>query len=112
MARTRLETVYTPESSSLGDELMAGRAISEERSDQNAIPPGKAQSAFAQLLALSLKSLSQRAVVALSSLVDLALISSAFVLWLNVMQQPSVLQLVGIGMYAVFMLVVLWLRNR
>jgi hypothetical protein len=70
------------------------------------------QSAFASLLAVSLKALSQRALVALASLVDLALIASAFVLWLNVIQQPSVLQLVGIGMYATFILVAIWARSR
>jgi hypothetical protein len=71
-----------------------------------------AQSTFTSLLTVSLKALSQRAIVALASLVDLALIASAFVLWLNVIQQPNILQLVGIGMYAAFILVAIWARSR
>ena len=82
--------------------------------DEPEAPPvaPRGQSAFASLLALSLKALSQRALTAAASLVDLALIASAFVLWLNVIQQPSVLQLVGIGMYAGFILVSIWIRRR
>ena len=72
----------------------------------------RGEAAFANLLAMSLRALSQRALIALASLVDLALIASAFVLWLNVIREPSVLQLVGVGMYAAFILMCVFIRHR
>lgn len=98
MARTRLEAVDVAE---------LGIATSDPAENDH-----QRQSAFASLLALSLKALSQRALVAVASLVDLALIASAFVLWLDVIQQPNVLQLVGIGMYAAFILTAIYARSR
>ena len=74
--------------------------------------PSRKDDAFTGLLALSLKALSQRALIALSSLVDLLLIAAAFVLWLNVMAEPTVLQLIGVGMYAAFTLLALWMRRE
>jgi hypothetical protein len=61
---------------------------------------------------LALKALSQRALVAIAALADLALIASAFALWLAVISNPSVLQLVGVGLYAVFVLFAMWLRGK
>ncbi len=75
-------------------------------------PPPRAESALTGLLALSLRALSQRALVALSSLVDLALIASCFVLWLRAMDSPSTLQLMGLGGYSIFILVALWVRRK
>ena len=72
----------------------------------------RGDTAFANLLAVSLRALSQRAVIALASLVDLALIASAFVLWLKVIREPTVLQLGGIGMYAAFILIAIYARKR
>jgi hypothetical protein len=63
------------------------------------------------MLMMALRALSQRTVVALASLVDLALAGSVFVLWLLVIAQPTQLQLVGLGMYGAFILVCLWLRR-
>lgn len=101
MARSRLVPVDASELDATSPELSAHPAHDAE-----------ADSPFAKLLFLSLKSLSQRAVVALSSLVDLAMIASAFVLWLNVMSGPTTLQLVGLGMYACFILAALWAKRR
>ena len=64
------------------------------------------------MLLTALKALSQRTIIALASLVDLALMSSAFALWIMVIAQPSVLQLVAIGGYALFVLVALYMRRR
>jgi|HubBroStandDraft_3_1064219.scaffolds.fasta_scaffold1316263_1 hypothetical protein len=72
----------------------------------------RSEATFANLLAVSLRALSQRAVIALASLVDLALIASAFVLWLKVIREPTVLQLGGIGMYAAFILIAIYARKR
>jgi hypothetical protein len=72
----------------------------------------RSEATFANLLAVSLRALSQRAVIALASLVDLALIASAFVLWLKVIREPTVLQLGGIGMYAAFILTAIYARKR
>jgi hypothetical protein len=71
----------------------------------------KAESAFTNLLFTSLKALSQRTVVALASLVDLALIGSAFALWLLIIANPTPLQLTGVAGYAVFVLCSLWMRR-
>ena len=68
--------------------------------------------ALTGMLMLALKALSQRTIVALGSLVDLALASSVFVMWLMVIAQPSVLQLVGLGGYAFFVLVSLYMRRQ
>lgn len=76
-----------------------------------AAPPRDVQ-ALTGMLMMALKALSQRTVVALASLVDLALASSVFVLWLLVISQPSTLQLIGLGGYALFVLVALYMRRR
>ena len=67
--------------------------------------------AITNMLMIALKALSQRTIVALASLVDLALAASVFVLWLIVIATPSVLQLVGLGIYAGFVLIALFMRR-
>ncbi len=94
MAQTRLQTIEVAEVES---------AVQ---------PTASRETALGSLLMMSLKALSQRALVALASLVDLALIASAFVIWRSVMGEPSVLQLVGVGMYAAFILTALYTRHR
>ena len=74
--------------------------------------PSRQEQQLLSMLMLSLKALSQRTVVALASLTDAAMIASAFVMWLMVIEQPSTLQLVGVGGYALFILLVLYLRRR
>lgn len=106
MAQTRLQPVEIPPG-----EITSVR-IEGDNSPSVSRETPRGESALISLLLLATKSLSQRALVALGSLVDLALIASAFVLWLNVISEPSVLQLVGIGMYAVFILASVWTRHR
>lgn len=67
---------------------------------------------YTDLLALSLKALSQRAMVAFASLFTLMLAASAFWLWLSILPQPSPSQLIGVGMYAVFCLILEFVRRR
>ncbi len=65
-----------------------------------------------EMLTIALKALSQRFVVALSSLFGLALASSVFALAWKVMPNPSIETLVGLGLYAWFVLSLIYLRYR
>jgi len=58
----------------------------------------------AAALMLALKALSQRALVAFHSLFTLLLAGSAFALWWRTLPDPSVFQLVGLSIYAAFVL--------
>jgi len=82
---------------------------------QDELPPqprsSATQDALTGLLFTSLKALSQRTIVALASLVDLALIGSAFALWLLIIADPTPPQLIGVGGYAVFVLIALYMRR-
>lgn len=65
------------------------------------------------LLLLSLKALSQRALVAISSLFTFAAVGSAWWLFDNdIPADPSVRQLIGLTLYSGFLLAVLWIRRK
>lgn len=55
------------------------------------------------VILFALKALSQRALIALESLFTLITVGSAFWLWMSI-PEPNVHQLVGLGMYAAFVL--------
>lgn len=74
--------------------------------------PSRAQAVGTDLLMLGLRALSQRAVVALASLVDFAILASVFALLLMVVERPSMMQLIALAGYAMFALVALWMRRR
>ena len=82
------------------------RIISDE--DDPKRPPSKTDQALEaagmQALMLGLGALSKRAVIALQSLFVLLATASAFILWWAVMPNPTVLQLVGLSIYALFVL--------
>lgn len=59
-----------------------------------------------QTLMLGLSALSKRALDALSRLFTLLTVACAFILWWAVMPNPTVLQLIGLGMFGVFVLAV------
>lgn len=59
----------------------------------------------AQMLAVALKALGNRALIALASLFTLLTVGSVFGLWMSI-PEPTVTQLVGMGMYAVFVLLI------
>lgn len=60
---------------------------------------------------LALSALSQRTIVALGQLFTLLTVASAFVLWF-VTPEPTVYQLVKLGLYALFVLGANWIVRR
>ncbi len=66
----------------------------------------------AEMLALALKGLSQRAAIALSSLFTAAGLLSAWWLWSSILPQPTDRQLVGVTLYAVFLLALEFVRRK
>lgn len=65
-----------------------------------------------QLLLLSLKALSQRALVTIGNLMTCGLVASAWVLWWSVLGNPTGLQLIGLGGYAFFVFLIDVARRR
>ena len=61
---------------------------------------------------LALKALSQRAIVAVSELFTLLTAGSVCYLWLQVLPQPTMIQLESVSIYSVFILVLHLLRRR
>jgi CHASE2 domain-containing sensor protein len=68
--------------------------------------------ANAEMLLLALKALSQRTLTAITNAMTLLLVGSAWMLWWRVLPEPSVPQLVGLGGYAVFVLLIDVVRRR
>jgi hypothetical protein len=100
--RSRLQAVGDPEQIEMSEPDIS-------------VPPKPnpvAQAAIAAGLMLALRTLSQRALVALAAMADLMMIASTFILWLLVISNPTTLQLVGVGLYAAFILVAIYGRNR
>jgi hypothetical protein len=80
------------------------RIISEDETEKPSRTDRALESVGMQTLLLGLGALSKRAIVALQSLFVLLATASAFTLWWSVLPSPSVLQLTGLGMYAMFVL--------
>jgi hypothetical protein len=74
--------------------------------------PRRVESAIASMLMMTLRTLPAKTVVALAGIADLAMIASAFVLWLLIIANPTLLQLAGVGGYAIFVLIALVARRR
>ena len=68
--------------------------------------------AAATMILLGLKTLSQRAVVALSNLFTLLTLISAFILWQDTLPNPNAAQLVGLGLYGAFILLLHLVKGR
>lgn len=89
--------------------------VGEEEQAQAPPPPQQphedAQRAL-QILALSLQVVSKRFVTALGNLFTLLCVTSAFVLWWRVLPNPNMDQLVGLGLYATFLLAIEYVRRR
>lgn len=98
-AGTRLATVGEEDA-----EAVAERPV--------ALAPRMVDRAIAAGVMLALKTLSQKTIVALAALVDLALMTSAFALWINIIVTPTLLQLSAVGMYALFVLAAIYVRHR
>jgi hypothetical protein len=107
VARSRLMEVTADESSLLGEEAPA-----QPQPTIHAAPAPKRAPFDASLLIAALTALSKRTVVALAEIADLALIASAFALWLMIIANPTPLQLVGAGLYALLVLVAIWMRRK
>jgi hypothetical protein len=76
-------------------------------------PEAQAQTnATVQMLRIALSALSKRSLVAVASLVDFTLITSAFALWWSIIEGPSVLQMETASIYSLFILCIIWLRKR
>ncbi len=102
--RSRLQAVGEEDAALIGDEPAAvPKAVPSEAR--------RAESALTGLLITSLRALSQRTIVALASLVDLALLGSVFALMLMVISSPSQLQLVAVAGYGLFVLGALYMRR-
>jgi hypothetical protein len=78
----------------------------------DAPPSSPVENAATSVLFTALKALSQRTVIALSQLFVLATALSAFWLWMVTMPQPTILQLVGLGLYAIMILILDWMVLR
>lgn len=76
----------------------------------------RSETVATSMLLTSLRALSQRALIAISTLVGglfvLATAGSAFWLWLVTMPNPTVLQLIGLTLYATLILLLNWLVLR
>ena len=98
------------------DDEISGAELAESISA--APPPAQApmgdrqRQIISAALQMALRTLSQKTVVALASLFSLLLAGSAFWIFLTVLGEPTVLQLVGAGMYAVFVLSLHLVRRR
>jgi len=90
---------------------MAARAFEVVESDETPAAPRRDASAAANLLMLSLKALSQRAVAALADLFTLLTVASAFWVWCSVLD-PNTYQIVSHSIYGLFVLAANWIVRR
>lgn len=77
-------------------------------------PPPKPQGpskASIDLLVLALKTISQRVLLAFVSLFTLITVGSVFWVWMSI-PDPNPNQLVSLGMYALFVLIINWIATR
>ena len=72
----------------------------------------KDSSIAAQALVMILTGLSQKALIAISNLFTMVALFSAWWLWHGVLVSPTLLQLVGIGLYATFILILEVVRRK
>lgn len=72
----------------------------------------QSQAAATQLLILALKTLSQRALLAIASIKGMLLAGTVFWLALNVNIDPTPGRLMGLGLYAAFILIVGYMDFR
>ena len=75
-------------------------------------PPPPAFMFQARAIAFGLGVLGQKAIVGLSALFTAGLVASAWALWWSVLPNPTGPQLIGLGGYAVFVLLVEVVRRR
>ena len=72
----------------------------------------RAQVSAVEFLSLLLSVLSQRTVAALGHVFPIIVLASGFALWWRILPDPSDHQLIGVGLYAIFMLLILVVKRR
>ena len=72
----------------------------------------RAEGVLTGILLTALRTLSQKTIVALASLVELMLIASVFALCLMIVSEPSTAQLIEAAGYAMFVLTSIYIRRR
>jgi hypothetical protein len=65
-----------------------------------------------EMLLLALKALSQRALTAITNLFTVLLVASAWLLWTRILPDPSTQQLIAVGGYALFCLLIDIVRRK
>ena len=89
------------------------QVLSENQPLDQTQPTGQADNGAAiGAIMLALKALSQKTIVALSTLFTAAALASAWYLWYSVLPNPTTPQLVGLGGYAAFILALEYVRRR
>jgi hypothetical protein len=94
-----------------------GEAEDSGALETEASPPSSAftdaqRRAAGLALQMALRTLSQKTLVALSSLYSLLLAGAVFWVFWRILADPSVLQLVGAGMFGIFALAIHLVRKR
>lgn len=106
MRSTRLTTIAE-------EEVPGFKLIGQEDEPAAATAPAKPSDDIpSRVIVFALQTLAKRTLVAISNLFSLLLAGSAFALWWSVLPQPTILQLVGLGLYAAFVLVLDFARRR
>lgn len=93
----------------VGEEAVPGEMQQPQQARQ--AEPDAATRAAMRFWLLSMQTISNRAITGLSHLFTAALVASAWTLFMWTLPTPSVLQLVGLGLYAVFLLLIEWVRR-
>jgi hypothetical protein len=92
--------------------MAAKFSVVEDESEPTPNKGSAIEQAGLQALTLGLQALSQRTVVALSRLFVLLATGSAFALWWRTLPDPTVLQLIGLAGYAIFVLAASYIARR
>ena len=85
--------------------------IQDELEPEKAAPPTDAQPPGLDLLLLSLKTLSQRAITAVTNLFTLVTMAGTWFLWYKT-PDPNPTQIVSLSIFAAFVLAANWLVRR
>jgi hypothetical protein len=97
----------------IGEEIPAFFGAEAEQPQPTPPPPQQpsqsAQHAATSMLLLALRALSQRALVAITQLFTLITVGSAWWLWYAALPNPTITQLVELGLYGVLILLLNWL---
>lgn len=96
------------------DETVVSLQHSQQPGRPTADPTATAEQHWAAMatLKLLLATISQKTLVALSNLVTAGAVGSAWWLWDSVLPEPTTHQLVGVSLYAAFILAVEYLRRK